>query len=147
MADGGHLGSQRQYSSSERDSTVIEIEKAAFKKGYRVNGHGQVYNIRTGKIRKLQECPTRNGQYLGFSLRVGGLIKTCKVHRLVGYEKFGLRIYNKGLVIRHKNCKWNDNRPENILIGTQSENLLDWRARREAKELDDRFSERIAECS
>jgi hypothetical protein len=49
------------------------------------------------------------------------------VHRLMAYSKFGSKIYNKNMVVRHNNDIGLDNRYSNIEIGTRSDNWSDWR--------------------
>ena len=48
-----------------------------------------------------------------------------KVHRLQAYQKFGDKIFDKGIQVRHLNNIKNDNSFENIEIGTPSQNQLD----------------------
>ena len=47
------------------------------------------------------------------------------VHRLVGYYKFGEKIFDKNFEIRHLNSNSKDNSFDNIGIGSHSENMLD----------------------
>ena len=48
-----------------------------------------------------------------------------KVHRMQAYQKFGDKIYNENLVVRHVNGNYLDNSLDNIELGTDSENMMD----------------------
>lgn len=47
------------------------------------------------------------------------------VHRFVTYEKYWNRLFAKWIVVRHLDGNMTNNRPENLSIWTQSENMLD----------------------
>lgn len=47
------------------------------------------------------------------------------LHRLVAYQKYGEKIFEDGIQVRHKNNIKTDNIDSNILIGNQSQNMLD----------------------
>jgi len=50
---------------------------------------------------------------------------TVKVHRLQAYQKYGNKVFEKGMQVRHFNNNKLDNSWDNIGIGTASENMLD----------------------
>jgi hypothetical protein len=66
-----------------------------------------------------------DGKYKRTSLQVDGKRTGLKFHRLQAFQKYGHAIYKKGIVVRHRNDISSDNSYENILVGTQSQNLLD----------------------
>lgn len=47
------------------------------------------------------------------------------VHRLQAYVKFGNKLYEPGIEVRHLNGNAFDNRYDNIAIGTHSQNMMD----------------------
>lgn len=47
------------------------------------------------------------------------------VHRLQAYQKFGDKIFENKIVVRHLNGNYLDNSWDNILIGTFSDNKMD----------------------
>ena len=48
-----------------------------------------------------------------------------KWSRLQAFQKFGYKIYEQGIVVRHLNSDRGDDSWDNIDIGTQSQNLMD----------------------
>lgn len=49
----------------------------------------------------------------------------CYLHQLTAYQKFGDRLFDPIIHVRHLNNDPKDNRSENIEIGNQSENMMD----------------------
>lgn len=105
---------------------MINPEKIAYQKGYRVNNE---YVISPkGNILSIF---TSESQYPSFVISIGSRanntrkIITVKVHRLVAYQKFGDYLYTPGIVCRHKDNNKLNFKADNILVGTQSENHLD----------------------
>ena len=103
----------------------------AFEKGYYVNEKGDVISP-LGRVRKPQ--PYRNsrgsgGFYYRFTVQVeidGEKYKTSVAyHQLAAYQKFGEEALSEGVVVRHRNGDSEDNRPDNILLGTSSDNMMD----------------------
>jgi hypothetical protein len=92
-----------------------EIIRLSKDKGYYVDKDGKLFNS-NGKELSL----TKNGKgegYLSFNIRVNGSKPTRSfIHKLQAYQKFGDEIFKKGIVVRHA---------DNILIGTQSDNMQD----------------------
>ena len=104
-------------------------------RGYRVDAEGQVHGPHG--IRKLRLRERGGVSYytftVGLPISEPGRTKITwpvDVHRLAGYQKFGDRIFDPNLQVRHlgddddPNNSLN-NRPENIGIGTQSNNAMD----------------------
>lgn len=93
----------------------------AYEKGYRVCSEGKVTGVR-GSILTLGK---NTKGYYRFQIRYRGKSKGVMVHRLQAYQKFGVEALKPNVVVRHKNGIETDNSYDNILIGSQSENMLD----------------------
>lgn len=89
---------------------------AAYKKGYRVI-NGQPYNP-SGK--KMTIMTSKSG-YLVFSFYGRSML----LHRLVGYQKYGKKIFEKGMVCRHLDGNPLNAADYNIVLGTVSQNSMD----------------------
>lgn len=96
------------------------VEEYAYEKGYRATKRGEIIGT-SGKTLKLQ---THASGELYFGVRapkeLGRKMWHCKVHRFIGYIKFGGRIYEDDILVRHPNNDMEDNRWENIELGTRS---------------------------
>jgi hypothetical protein len=66
-----------------------------------------------------------NNGYYRYSFYDGSKVNSVLVHRLVAYEKFGDKIFEKGVVVRHLDGNPLNNLPDNIEIGTQHDNMMD----------------------
>lgn len=94
----------------------------ASERGYFVTKDGLVFF--NGKQRKLN-LKNKKYQYYCFNIRIDGKPKRIEVHRLQAYQKFGDKIFEKGIVVRHLNGDSTDNSYDNIGIGTYQDNSLD----------------------
>lgn len=92
--------------------------RKAFEIGYRVDKNGVVKNP-NGTILK---CGLDKRGYLKFA--PFKLVKIF-VHRFQAYAKFGEKLFEKGMVVRHLDSNKLNNSLDNIAIGTQAENLDD----------------------
>ena len=99
---------------------IGRIEVIAKERGYYVNEVGLMFNKNGQEIGK----GTRKGYYCT-SLRVNGKTIKLPVHRLQAYQKYGDRLFDNGICVRHKNGNSLDNSIDNILIGTHSDNMMD----------------------
>ena len=97
------------------------IEKIASKRGYVVDENGVLIGSR-GK--KLSNHTDKRG-YVKCTVGVDGKNITLYAHRLMAYQKYRDKIYEKGTVVRHLDNNKANNKPENIEIGTCSDNLKD----------------------
>lgn len=96
---------------------------AAYEKGYRVADNGSVISP-SGRSLRLVKAKS-NGRF-HFSINHRGKIRGgLSVHRLAAYQKFGDKIFQEGLEVRHLDSNETNNRLENIAIGTHSDNLMD----------------------
>jgi hypothetical protein len=92
----------------------------AFEAGYRVVG-GKVISPR-GNVRRVHK---NKAGYFQFGNRINGKVRPIEVHRLVAFEKFGDRIFEAGIQVRHLNSVCTNNFHYNIDIGTPSDNCND----------------------
>ncbi len=95
------------------------LEAHAYELGYRVLPNGDVIGLR-GRV--LKGWIDKYG-YRYF--RVGKKTGDVAVHRLIAYQKFGSKLYEPGLQVRHLNNDQLCNTPENIDIGTATQNAYD----------------------
>ena len=93
----------------------------AYEKGYRI-----IDGVITYKNRNPKGWITKQG-YRAFSVRTYKGSKTYRVmvHRLVALQKYGNKIFKKGIEVRHQNNNPLDNSESNILIGTHKQNCND----------------------
>src|SRR3990167_2628340 len=97
-------------------------EQVAFFKGYRIDVEGNLLN----KIGVLCKPYKNKKGYLSFSVRMPNKkSKMFLFHRLQALQKYGIEVYNDGIIVRHKNNNKTDNSWENILIGTHRQNSMD----------------------
>lgn len=92
-------------------------------KGYKVQS-GIVISPK-GKQRKLKI----DDGYFTFNIRpswaINRIVYPVHVHRLVAFQKYGYKIFELGIVVRHFDGNSLNNLEDNIRIGTQTENALD----------------------
>lgn len=98
-----------------------KYEKIVFDLGFRVNDIGEVFTPNKKKRKLSFGCQ----KYYVFSVRIYDKPQSVLVYRLQAYQKFGDKIYQKGIVVRHLNNNPLDNSWDNIEIGTYSDNLYD----------------------
>lgn len=95
---------------------------SSYAKGYRVNNDGEVLGL---KGFPLSTKVVNISGYNYFSFRDNGSREVVLTHRLQAYQKYGERMFEEGIVVRHLNGIRTDNSWSNILIGSQSENMMD----------------------
>ena len=70
-------------------------------------------------------CNKKRLCYEYVSVLFNGKIDKLFTHRLQAFQKFGLKLYEKGCLVRHLNGNSLDNSFDNIAIGTNVDNALD----------------------
>lgn len=112
------------------DMETLSQKKAnvifAHNKGYYVDKDGNVFF--NGKQRKLQKSwgGKKQRPYYSFCIRnEEKKPKNIQVHQLQAYQKFGDKMFEDGIVVRHLNDDSLDNSYDNIEIGTMSDNMFD----------------------
>lgn len=98
----------------------MKIEQIAFKRGYVATEEGVLLNPKGLEIGFV-----KNSGYNSTMIRVKGKQVNFMVHRLQAYQKYGCKLYEDDIVVRHKNNIKGDNSWGNILIGNQSQNMMD----------------------
>lgn len=91
-----------------------------YEMGYRVSKEGLIESPH-GRI--LKGSFWRG--YTCFSVRDGDNHMKIYAHRLQAYQKFGDKMFEPKILVRHLNDVGTDNRWDNIAIGTQSDNMMD----------------------
>lgn len=102
-------------------SKSTEYILEASRKGYFVALDGRAIGP-TGVVLKLTLKGNAPYTYCKFNLK--GL-KQVSVHRLQAYQKFGDKLFEPGVVVRHLNGNSLDNSFDNIALGSQSDNMFD----------------------
>lgn len=101
-------------------SKISQNVITAYKKGYRI-----ILGEINYKNKKIKGKIGNNGyRLIGLRDELGNRIN-APVHRLVAYQKYGDKIFEKGIYVRHYDGDKLNNLLENILIGTHSENMMD----------------------
>jgi hypothetical protein len=95
-------------------------EQIAYEKGYRVTKEGQLLNPKGIKI----GCINSAG-YKHTSIKINKKYTNIATHRLQAYQKYGDKLFEYGIVVRHLNSNALDNSFDNISIGTQKDNYKD----------------------
>lgn len=93
--------------------------KITHDKGYRITKTGGILNPKGEPLKGATSV------YVHIGVRIGGKRKKCKVHRLQAYQKFGDKMFEDGVVVRHLDGNPLNNSWDNIAIGTHSDNMMD----------------------
>jgi len=93
---------------------------SAFEKGYRIIDN----KIISPKGRVLKGGKASNNKYLRFTVR-DKKNTNISVHRLVAYQKFGDKMFEPGIEVRHLDTNCLNNFDWNIGIGTAKQNAND----------------------
>lgn len=95
----------------------------AIKKGYSVTNEGVLLN----KFGQPVKGRLNHHGYRQFGMKTGEGRKQCNVavHRIMAFQKFGHRIFDPLLCVRHLDGNPLNNSAANIEIGTYSQNMMD----------------------
>lgn len=98
----------------------------AWNKGYRYNSIGEIISPSGKKLKQQFRC-----DYPEFSIKSVLLGKSVhiKVHRFIAYDKFGDIIFNDNIQVRHLDNDPSNSSPDNLDIGTPSQNMMDRNSR------------------
>lgn len=99
----------------------MEREEIAYRVGYRITESGNILN-KKGVI--ISGSTTQYG-YKMINVIYKNKRIHCFVHRIQAFQKYGQKLYEKGIEVRHLNGIKTDNSYENILIGSHHENMMD----------------------
>ena len=107
-----------------------------FISGYYIDFVGHIYSPNNIQLKSYKNGK-RKLKYYTVPYRYNGRPCTINVHRFIGLFKFGNKIFNSELQIRHLDGNSLNNSWYNIGIGTRSQNMMDvhesirvWRAKR-----------------
>lgn len=92
----------------------------AYEIGYRVTEDGFLQSPSGKYIGHIHKSG-----YVKFSIQNKKKRFSIFVHRLQAYQKYGEKIYQKGLQVRHLNNNKQDNSYSNIALGTNKQNVAD----------------------
>jgi len=95
-------------------------EQIAYERGYRVTKEGQLI----GLSNKVVGCDNSKG-YEKIHICINKKYKNLLTHRLQAYQKYGNKLYEDGIMVRHLNGNSLDNSWGNIAIGTYRDNSMD----------------------
>ena len=98
------------------------LTKVFFERGYSITDEGKVFNP---KGRELKLGKTKSGYYsINLRLPKGNSTRVF-IHKLQSFKKFGDKVFEQDIVIRHLDGISTNNSWENIEIGSQLDNLMD----------------------
>lgn len=102
---------------NKRNRAII----TAAEKGYIATKKGDVIGPR-GEI--LKDQYDRDG-YRYFNIKECGVYSHVRIHRFIAFMLFGERVFEKGVQVRHLDGNKTNCTPENLALGSQSENMMD----------------------
>lgn len=124
-------------------STRAEALRDAAARGYMVLADGTPIGVRRHVLRTHVSADG----YHHIGVKCIGGVRPVSVARLQAYQKFGDRIFNPDISVRHLDGNPGNNRVTNITIGSRSDNMLDkprstrLRAARQAAQAQRRFTD------
>ena len=105
-------------------SKITDAIKLAKEKGYSADFDGNIYGPKGNRL-KLRQEGNRKRTYPHFGVVLNGQRIGVAAHKFISYLKFGDSAILQGVHSRHLNDDPQDNRWENIAIGSQSDNMMD----------------------
>lgn len=97
----------------------VEVYREAKARGYYVDETGQLMSPYYGPIGHV-----RKG-YVRHKITVDGVYEYLMAHRLAAFIMWGDAIFDEDMQVRHMNGNSLDNRPCNLMLGSQSDNMMD----------------------
>lgn len=91
----------------------------AANKGFIVSEEGVLYNKKGVTVGSVLQG------YHRCTIKVSGKNEYFHTHRLQAFQKYGYKLFDEGILVRHSNGNSEDNSWENILIGSSSDNMFD----------------------
>lgn len=103
------------------------VLRYAFSEGYIVTVAGKILNTNTGIYRSIYYRKPSKGQttHAYFSISFHGKKMAVACHRLAAYQKFGTAVFWWDIVVRHKDSDAKNFKLDNIILGTQADNMRD----------------------
>ena len=98
-------------------------EKEVYEKGYRINKQGDVMGIRAKTL--LPHLSRRGYHTFSYKRKKASSASLMMYHRFQAYTKYGDKIFDKGIIVRHLDGNPLNNHWDNIAIGNQSDNMMD----------------------
>lgn len=95
--------------------------KIAIEKGYYTDIDGNIFS----RFKKLKPNCTGMDYFTFNVIGVDGKSRRVLLHKLQAYQKFGDKIFEEGIVVRHLDGNSLNNSWDNIEIGTQFDNIND----------------------
>lgn len=105
----------------EYNGEFLHKEQIAKLKGYYMDNNGNIYS----KNNNIIKCAVSNGGYKMFGIIIGDKKVYVYCHRLQAFLKYGNKLYEDKIEVRHLDNNSFNNTFDNIVLGTHSENLLD----------------------
>jgi hypothetical protein len=101
--------------------------RKAYRAGYHVDDDGQIL---TAAGTTLRPSTDRRG-YLFVRILLDGRLMYLPIHRLCAYQKYGEQLFT-AYCVRHLDGNQLNNRPDNLSLGSHSQNMMDrpYRTRR-----------------
>lgn len=101
--------------------TLNEILLHVISIGYHTDLYGNLFkNNRRSRANKVHPKG-----YKIFQTRISGKNIYVPIHRIVAYQKYGDKIFDTNLEVRHLDSNKLNNHYDNIVLGTHSENMFD----------------------
>ena len=105
-------------------SKINQAVREAFDRGYRVNGEGELILL-DGSISKAVCCDKDGYRTMAVKMK-----RSCNgirfgIHKLQAYQKYGQKLFQSGMEVRHLDGNKTNNTPKNIAIGSRRDNVLD----------------------
>jgi hypothetical protein len=98
----------------------MEKELWFYRKGYRITDSGICINPSGIEIKGVI-----SNEYIRINARYKKTFTYCNIHRLQAFQKYGNKIYEKEIEVRHFDGNKLNNSFDNIFIGTRSQNMMD----------------------